>query len=1520
VVLFAGCLTYSGADAQTYVSSFGVPSFSITGGFSGPSWIAFDSSSNTYVADSTNSRIIKFNSSGRYLGRFGSAGSGNGQFGEPQGIAVDSSGNIYVVDKPNNRVEKFDSSFNYLSQFGSSGTGNGQFNNPRGITIDGTGNIYVVDQLNARVQIFNSSGVYQSQFGSSGSGNGQFSTPTGIALYGGNIYVTDQGNNRVQVFNSSGVYQSQFGSAGVGNGQFNGPRGIALDSSGNIFVVDWSNSRVQKFDSSGTYQSQFGSSGAGNGQFGSPFGLAINASNVIFVADQSNNRVEVFNSSGVYQSQLSSSSPGNGELFSNSFIARDSSGNIYVTDRGNCRIQKFDSNGNYLSQFGTCGSGNGQFAIGGASPNGMAFDSAGNLFVADNGNRRVQKFNSSGVYQSQFGTSGSGNGQFSAPRGLAIDSSDNIYVVDLNLQRVQKFNSSGVYVSQFGTNGTGDGQFTSPVGIALDSSGNIYVSDLSANRIQKFSSSGTYLSKFGTTGTGNGQLSSPYALAIDSGGNIFVTENDTNGRIQMFAPDGTYLSKFGAYGSGAGQFATSQGIILDGAGKIYVSDGANDRVEIWSITTPDSPTGVTSSPGNGIATITFSAPASNGGATITSYTATASPGGATGTCTGPNACTITVSGLNNGTTYTFSVTATNSIGTGSAATSSSAVTSSTPAPAPPSFLGTGTNGATVAIKIVVTPPSATTGASGGTSAATGTATATLPAGVFVAAPGALTFSLGVSSTSTGTAPAASGKTGTLSISLPVAGSSSTSGSTSSTSTQPAVSVAFNVETRTFTFTAPPTIRSGSRPSARTKSANAIIRAASNAPAAPANQVTAPSALAISTTLSLTGTDAGGNSGTIQIPVTLYAPAEIGDLVAASTDLYGNFGTSGSVSPALSRDGQVVSFLSSAANFGILQSSGFNQVMRYSVPIGTVDFMSQNTFIGSLGGSAPYGGDTFAPALSADGLILAFSSDAKNIYPIYPAPNGRQIYLTPANAAISTLGSPSPVPVALNGNAVAGTMDMPALSSDGTIIAFESDYNWAPGVSTASRQIYVKNQTNGTYRLASATSAGIPGNGTSNHASISDDGRFVLFDSDATNLVSTAGPATARQIYLKDMANGNLTLISAGLDARPGNAISANGKLSGIVPYSGQGMSAVFESDATNLVQNAVTGRQVYRRDITSQVTSLVSANSTGTAIGGSNATLSGDGRFVAYKSIGTPVGKASASGAAQIYVFDAYANKTALISTDANGLPANAASDMPAISGDGRTIAFASLATNLDGTSTNGVWQIYLAANPIALPLANGFWVNPNQSGYYAIEQSGNRVWFATFGYANDNGPIWTFASESAIANNSFTGNLLQVAGGPPLSGGTGSPYIAANLGSTSLSLSGQTQALLSQANTSSTIQRNDFISGGASLGQSPGYPETGWWYAPTSGQSLFLEVQGTTLMAHLASYDASGKAVWYQITGTMTAPNAYSGTVNLCPNGAPIVGCSNAGAISLGFNSPLAGTITLPGNTKPTQIQRWRF
>ncbi len=220
----------------------------------------------------------------------------------------------------------------------------------------------------------------------------------------------------------------------------------------------------------------------------------------------------------------------------------------------------------YVSQFGSFGSGNGQFN----GTNAIAVDSSGNLYVADYNNRRVQKFTSSGSYVLQFGTSGTGDGQFMSLSGIAIDSSGMVYVSDNSQNNIQRFTSTGIFLSKFGTTGSADGQLNGPNGIAFDSSNNLYVADTSNHRIQKFTSSGSFISKFGSQGTGNGQFQAPTGIAVDSSGNLYTSESGNN-RVQKFTSAGTYVTQFSG-----GSMNSPQDIAVDKlSGNIFIANSVS---------------------------------------------------------------------------------------------------------------------------------------------------------------------------------------------------------------------------------------------------------------------------------------------------------------------------------------------------------------------------------------------------------------------------------------------------------------------------------------------------------------------------------------------------------------------------------------------------------------------------------------------------------------------------------------------------------------------------------------------------------------------------------------------------------------------------------------------------------------------------------------------------------------------------------------------------------------------------------
>jgi len=118
------------------------------------------------------------------------------------------------------------------------------------------------------------------------------------------------------------------------------------------------------------------------------------------------------------------------------------------------------------------------------------------------------------VYRAQWGSFGSGAGQFDHPWAVAADPAGDIYVADAINHRIQKFTDTGTYLTQWGSNGSGDGQFDTPLGVATDATGNVYVADVLNYRIQKFTDTGAYVTQWGSFGTGDGEFRFPVAVVF----------------------------------------------------------------------------------------------------------------------------------------------------------------------------------------------------------------------------------------------------------------------------------------------------------------------------------------------------------------------------------------------------------------------------------------------------------------------------------------------------------------------------------------------------------------------------------------------------------------------------------------------------------------------------------------------------------------------------------------------------------------------------------------------------------------------------------------------------------------------------------------------------------------------------------------------------------------------------------------------------------------------------------------------
>lgn len=212
----------------------------------------------------------------------------------------------------------------------------------------------------------------------------------------------------------------------------------------------------------------------------------------------------------------------------------------------------------FAGQWGTKGTGNGQFdGLGG-----IAVDGSGNVYVSDKVNTRIEKFNANGTFLAQWGTLDS------TMAGLAVDRSGNVYAADYAGHRILKFDPSGTLLLQFDTKLDSD-VLSGPENVAVDSTGIIWVSDLGI--VKKFSASGSYLGNLAPTGYESGQIYDAAGVAVDSSDNVYVADRRMY-RIEKFTASGTYLAEQKTLLPTDANLLEPDRVAVDGAGNVYVTD------------------------------------------------------------------------------------------------------------------------------------------------------------------------------------------------------------------------------------------------------------------------------------------------------------------------------------------------------------------------------------------------------------------------------------------------------------------------------------------------------------------------------------------------------------------------------------------------------------------------------------------------------------------------------------------------------------------------------------------------------------------------------------------------------------------------------------------------------------------------------------------------------------------------------------------------------------------------------------
>ena len=230
-------------------------------------------------------------------------------------------------------------------------------------------------------------------------------------------------------------------------------------------------------------------------------------------------------------------------------VALDSQGTMYVVSRAGPeiplrmpykRISMCTVEEEYLGEFGTGGTGPGEFWW----PSALAFDSKDQLYLADEALNRITVFSTTGEVLALWGDPGRTRGQLDRPSGMVCDIDDNLLVTDSGNHRVQKFGPDGSFIEAWGAYGKGEGQFDSPWGIAIDQEGNVYVSDWSNDRIQKFDSQGKFVRQFpeaGSASRDDDRISRPAGLSVDPEGNIFIADWG-NERVRVLSPGGELIA------------------------------------------------------------------------------------------------------------------------------------------------------------------------------------------------------------------------------------------------------------------------------------------------------------------------------------------------------------------------------------------------------------------------------------------------------------------------------------------------------------------------------------------------------------------------------------------------------------------------------------------------------------------------------------------------------------------------------------------------------------------------------------------------------------------------------------------------------------------------------------------------------------------------------------------------------------------------------------------------------------------
>ena len=403
------------------------------------------------------------------------------------------------------------------------------------------------------------------------------------------------------------------------------------------------------------------------------------------------------------------------------------------------------------------------------------------------------------------------------------------------------------------------------------------------------------------------------------------------------------------------------------------------------------------------------------------------------------------------------------------------------------------------------------------------------------------------------------------------------------------------------------------------------------------------------------------------------------LARVSVDSNGMAGNQGSFRPSMSSDGRYVAFESLSGNWIAGDTTGTSDIFLKDIREGSLTRVSVDS-----NGNQADGGSFFA-TLSADGRYVSFSSFARNLVPgINDTDSFSDVFVHDRDSGTTEVISISPSDTLGNGDSA-----NPRISANGRFIAFWSEAdNLILGDTNGFKDVFVYDRLTGTITLVSVDSTGSQGDDDSIRPSISADGRYVAFQSQADNLVEN-GASSSTHVFVHDLYTGETSRVSVDDNGNEADRSSL------IPTISADGRFVAFHSQATNLVDGDSNDKEdVFVHDRISATTTRVSVSSSLQEGNNdsSHASMSADGRYVAFFSEAADLIANDTNGEIDVFVHDRITGQTTRQSVNFNGLETNGESFFPTLSGDGRYVAFDSLGANLIEGDLNGVSDIFIRA------------------------------------------------------------------------------------------------------------------------------------------------------------------------------------------------------------------------------------